>query len=95
MVNINRGEIKKAKLFRGILQGVRGGGTNLVVSGGGGAQPEGTDSDDCETGLQITVWRAHGVTFVVGGVPLFKPRVCGARRFPGGCVMRNRSDGSG
>lgn len=28
----------------------------------------------CETGLQITVWRADAVTFVVGGVPLFKPR---------------------
>lgn len=40
-----------------------------------------TGSRGCETGLQITVWRADAVTFVVGGVPLFKPRAAASRAF--------------
>jgi len=36
-INKNRGEIKQLKPFRGALQGVRGGGTNLVVRCEGGS----------------------------------------------------------
>lgn len=32
------------------------------------------ESRGCETGLQITVWRADAMTFVIVGVPLFKPQ---------------------
>ena len=52
------------------------------------------ESRGCETGLQIIVWRADAVTFVVGGVPLFKPPGWNVIRFLGGCIIQNPRDGS-
>lgn len=63
-------EKRQFEPFTGTLQGVRGGGTNPVVRMGLGlrghhlqAGSEDAESRGCETGLQITVWRADAVTF--------------------------------
>ena len=81
---IHTGEINQLKSFRGKLQGREE--VELILWSGGGSvwgdiiyrrtqrAQRRAESRGCETGLQISVWRADAVTFVVCGVPLFKSR---------------------
>lgn len=79
------------------FRGVRGGGTNPVVRMGLSlrghhlqAGSEDTESRGCETGLQITVWRADAVTFVCWWRVTLSATGWNIMCFLCGCIIQNQ-----